>query len=123
MVKYMSATHDRQSDWNFRLVDSRQVKIKGKSDDVHRVSVIDILTGLPFPLLAATDFPMDSLDIDKTYFFTFKIYTLKKAEGVAADFVEFFQVLDVNQSTEDFVKAYWLYPKYIKFELFEAEPL
>ena len=119
----MSATYDRQSDWNYRLVDSRQVKIKGKSDDVRRVSVIDVLTGLPFPLQAATDFPMESLDVEKASFITFKIFTLKKVEGVPADFVEFFEVLDVNQSTEDFIKAYWLYPKYIRFELVEAEPL
>ena len=118
----MSATHDWQSDWNFRLVDSRQVKIKGKNDDL-RVSVIDILTSLPFPLQATTDFHMQSLDVEKAYFASFKVYTLKKVEGVPADFVEFFEILDVNQSIEDFIKAYWLYPKYIKFELAEAEQL
>ena len=123
MVKYMPATHDQQSDWNFRLVDSRQVKIKGKSDDVRSVSVIDVLTGLPFPLVAAMLFPMDSLHVDKAYFVTFKVYTLKKVEGVPADLVEFFEILDVNQSVSDFIKAYWLYPKYIKFVLVEAEQL
>ncbi len=119
----MSATHDRQSDWNYRLVDSRQVKIKGKNDYLRKVSVIDILTGLPFPLEAATDFPMQSLDMEKGYFVTFKIFTLKTVKDVPADFVEFFVVLDVNQSTEDFIKAYWLYPNFIRFELVEAEPL
>jgi hypothetical protein len=44
-------------------------------------------------------------------------------EGVPADFVDFFEVLDVDQKTEDFIKAYWLYPSYIRFELVEAEPL
>ena len=97
--------------------------VKGKSDDVRKVSVIDVLTGLPFPLEAPTDFDMQSLDIEKVYFATFKIYTLKKAEGVPADFVEFFEVLDVDQKTEDFIKAYWLYPSYIRFELVETEPL
>jgi len=29
----------------------------------------------------------------------------------------------VDQSMEDFIKAYWLYPKLIRFELAEAEPL
>ena len=119
----MSATYDRQSDWNYRLVDSRQVKIKGKSDDVRRVSIIDVLTGLPFPLEAPTDFDMQSLDIEKGYFATFKIYTLKKVDIVPADFVEFFEVLDVDQKTEDFIKAYWLYPNYIRFELVEIESL
>jgi hypothetical protein len=42
---------------------------------------------------------------------------------VATDFVEFFEVLDVDQTAEDFIKAYWLYPSYIRFELVEAEPL
>ena len=119
----MSATHDWQSDWNFRLVDSRQVTIKGKNDDLRKVSVIDILTSLPFPLQATTDVHMQSLDVENAYFATFKVYTLKNVEGVTADFVEFFEVLDVNQSTEDFIKAYWLYPNFIRFELVEAEPL
>jgi hypothetical protein len=119
----MSATHDRQSDWNYRLVDSRQVKVKGKSDDLRKVSVIDVLTNLPFPVEATTDFPMQSLEVEKGYFITFKIYTLKNVKGVATDFVEFFEVLDVDQTTEDFIKAYWLYPSYIRFELVEAEPL
>ena len=119
----MFATQDRQSDWNYRLVDSRQVKIKGKNDYLHTVSAIDILTGLSFPLQVTTDFPMQSLNVEKEYFVTFNILTLKKVENVPVDFVEFFAVLDVNQNTEDFIKAYWLYPKYIRFELVEAEPL
>lgn len=39
------------------------------------------------------------------------------------DFVEFFQAVDVDQSIEDFLKAYWLYPNYIRFEIAEVEPL
>ena len=117
----MSASLDKRSDWNYRSVDSRHVVVKGKSNDVRKVSVIDVLTGLPFPLEARTDFDMQSLEIEKGYFATFKIYTLKKVEGVPADFVEFFEVLDVDQKTEDFIKAYWLYPNYIRFELVEAE--
>ena len=119
----MSASLDKRSDWNYRSIDSRRIVVKGKSDDARKVSVIDVLTGLPFPLEAPTDFEMQSLDIEKGYFATFKIYTLKKVEGVPADFVEFFEVLDVDQKTEDFIKAYWLYPNYIRFELVEAESL
>ena len=97
--------------------------VKGKSNDVRKLSVIDVLTGLPFPLEAATDFDMQSLDIEKGYFATFKIYTLKKAEGVPTNLVDFFEVLDVDQKTEDFIKAYWLYPNYIRFKLAEVESL
>ena len=117
----MSASLDKRSDWNYRSIDSRRIVVKGKSDDARKVSVIDVLTGLPFPLEAPTDFDMQLLDIEKGYFATFKIYTLKKAEGVLADFVEFFEVLDVDQKTEDFIKAYWLYPTHIRFELVETE--
>ena len=119
----MPILRDLQSDWNYRITASRQVIIKAKNDGVRKVSVIDALTNLPFPLEVATDFPMESLEVDKAYFATFKVYTLKKVEGVSSDFVEFFQVLDVDQSVEDFIKAYWLYPNYIKFELGEAESL
>jgi hypothetical protein len=119
----MSASLDEQGDWNYRSLDSRRVVIKGKSNEVRKVSIIDVLTGLPLPLEVPTEFDMQSLDIEKGYYVTFKIYTLKKAEGVPADFVEFFQVLDVDQKTDDFIKAYWLYPSYIRFELVEAEPL
>lgn len=37
--------------------------------------------------------------------------------------MEFFEVLDVDQNFEDFVKAYWMYPNYIAFELTEIEPM
>jgi len=97
--------------------------VKGKSDDLRKISVIDVLTGLPFPLEAPTDFNTQSFEKEKRYYATFKIYTLKKAEEIPADFVDFFKVVDVDQKTEDFIKAYLLYPRYIRFELIEAEPL
>jgi hypothetical protein len=119
----LSGSLDKQSDWNYRTIDSRRILVKGKSDDLRKISAIDVLTGLPFPLEAPTDFNPQSLEKEKGYFVTFKIYTLKKVEEVPADFVEFFKVIDVDQKTEDFIKAYWLYPRYIRFELVEAGPL
>ena len=119
----LSGSLDKQSDWNYRTIDSRRILVKGKSDDLRKISAIDVLTGLPFPLKAPTDFNTQSLEKEKEYFVTFKIYTLKKVEEVPADFVEFFKVIDVDQKTEDFIKAYWLYPRYIRFELVEAGPL
>jgi hypothetical protein len=121
--KKLSDSLDKPSDWNYRTVDSRRILVKGRSDDLRKLSVIDMLTGLPFLLEAPTGFNTQSLEKEKGYFVTFKIYTSKKAEEVPADFVEFFKVIDVDQKTEDFIKAYWLYPRYIRFELVEAEPL
>jgi hypothetical protein len=51
---------------------------------------------------------------------TFKPYTRKNLKELCADFVEFFTAVDVDQSVEDFIKAYWLYPNNIRFELTET---
>ena len=64
---------------------------------------------------------MKSIEVEKEYLATLKVYTLKDVEGVKSDFVEFFEVLDVDQPFEDFINAYWLYPKYVRFELVEVE--
>lgn len=119
----MSAALNRGSDWNYRINASRQVTVKAKNDTVRKISAIDVLTNLPFPLEVPQDFQMGTVDVGKAYFVTFKVYTLKKAPDLSSDFVEFFQVLDVDQPVEDFLKAYRLFSNYIRFELVEAEPL
>ena len=91
------------------------------NEDVRKVSVVDVLTGLPLPLNVPTEIPMEAIELEKDYLATLKVYTLKNAEGVKSDFVEFFEVLDVDQTVEDFINAYLLYPNYIRFELVEVE--
>jgi len=118
----MSATHYNESDWNYRKTEQRQIKIKTKNDTIRKISAIDLATNLPYPL-ETKDFLMDSLEVEKGYFATIKIYTSKHVGQVEQSAVEFFEALDVNQNVEDFIKAYWLYPNKIKFELVEAEPL
>ena len=117
----MSTSPDLQNEWNYRIVASRQIAVKAKNDKARRISAIDLLTKLPFLLVAPMDFPIDTLQVDKGYFATFKIYTLKNVKEVPSDLVEFFAAVDVDQNVEDFIKAYWLYPSYIKFELVESE--
>ena len=97
--------------------------VKAKNDRVRKVSVIDLSTNLPFPVEASEDFALESLELEKGYFATLKVYTLKNIGKVDESAVEFFEALDVNQKIEDFIKAYWLYPTLIKFELAEAELL
>lgn len=97
--------------------------MKAKNNSVRKVSAIDALTNSPFPLEAAEDFPLETLELDKAYYATFKVYTRKDVKDVGSDFVEFFTAVDVDQSVEDFIKAYWLFPAYIRFELEEAETL
>jgi hypothetical protein len=50
-----------------------------------------------------------------------RVYTAKSVEGVEGDFVNFFEALDIDQSIEDFIKAYWVYPSKIRFELVDIE--
>jgi hypothetical protein len=119
----LSTSPDLQNNWTYRIVASRQIVVKAKNDMVHKVSVVDVLTNAPFPLETPAGFPLESLEVQKGYYATFKVYTLKNVKDVGSDFVEFFAAVDVDQSVEDFIKAYWLYPNYIRFELVETEPL
>ena len=109
--------------WNYRITEQRQIRVKAKNASVRKISVIDILTNLPFPIEPAQKILLLSLELEKGYYATLKIYTSKKITDVDKSMVEFFEALDVNQSAEDFIKAYWLYPNLIRFVLIEAEPL
>ena len=109
--------------WNYRIINKRSVIIKAKNEEIRKVSALDLSTKISFPLEAAKDFPLESLDVEKGYFVTLKIYRSRNTVDVGSDFVEFFEVLDVDQSAEDFIMAYWLYPDKIRFELVEAEQL
>ncbi len=121
--KKLSATQNKQNDWNYRITEQRQIIVKAKNERGRKVSVIDLSTNLPFPLEAAEIFSLESLELEKGYFATLKVYTSKNIGKVEQSAVEFFETLDVDQTVEDFIKAYWLYPNLIRFELVEAEPL
>jgi hypothetical protein len=112
-----------QSDpkWVYRIFDRRIVSVKSKNNEVRKVAVVDMLTNLPFAIEVPTEDLLKSLEIEKPYNVSLKTYTARDLTGVPQEFVEFFTVLDVDQSLEDFIKAYWLYPKLIKFELSEVE--
>ena len=119
----MSAAHNKETKWNYRITEQRQIQVKAKSNNVRKVSVIDISTNLPFPIEPAENIPLSSLELEKGYFATLKIYTSKNVANVDKNMIEFFEAVDVNQTAEDFIKAYWLYPTLIRFELVEVEPL
>jgi len=97
--------------------------VKGINNEVRKIAVVDLSTNLPFGIDVPSEVKMEELEVEKAYFASLKVYTAQKTENVPKEFVEFFNVLDVDQSIEDFIKAYWLYPKLIRFELVEAEPL
>ena len=120
-VKGMSASLDIESDWNFRVFDKRLVVVKAKNDSARKVAVLDVVTNLPFAVEVPDMISMQELSVGKEYLANFRVYTSKNLEGVDEDFINFFEALDVDQSIEDFIKAYWIYPSKIRFELIDVE--
>jgi hypothetical protein len=110
------------TDWNFRIFATRTIKVKSRNDDMRKAVAIDLLVDLPFAFLISDNVSIESVEVEKNFSATFNVYTSKKIGEVKSGFVEFFEVLDVDQSFEDFVKAYWMYPNLIAFELTEIEP-
>jgi hypothetical protein len=117
----MSASLDVENDWNFRLLEKRLVTVKTKSDAARKIAVSDILTNLTFIIRASEAIDMQMLTADTEYLFNLKVYTSKKADDVKEEFVNFFEALDIDQSMDDFIRAYWAYPSKVRFELVEAE--
>jgi hypothetical protein len=117
----MSASLDVASDWNFRVFDKRLVVVKTKNESVHKVAVLDVLTNLTFAVEVPDTISMQELNAEKEYLVNLKVYTSKNLKDVDKDFINFFEALDVDQSVEDFIKAYWIYPSKIRFELVDIE--
>jgi hypothetical protein len=119
----LSVSSENSIDWVFRIFDRRTISVRAKNEQVNKLAAVDLLTNLPFGADVSKNVSLDNVEIEKAYFASLRVYTARNVTGVLADAVEFFEVLDVDQSMEDFIKMYWLYPKLIKFELVEAEPL
>jgi hypothetical protein len=117
----MSASWDIASDWNFRIFDKRLIVVKTKNESVRKVAVLDVLTNLMFAVELPDTISMQKLTVDKEYLVNLRVYTTKNIEDVDKDFVNFFEALDIDQSIEDFIKAYWVYPSKIRFELVDIE--
>ena len=65
--------------------------------------------------------PISQLTAGKEYLFNIRVLTSKNLEDVKPDAISFFEAVDIEQSMDDFIKAYWLYPSKIRFQLTEAE--
>jgi len=117
----MSASLDMESDWNFRVFDKRLIVVKTKNENVRKVAVLDVLTNLMFTVEVPDMISIQELDIDKEYLANLRVYTAKDIGNVDKEFINFFEALDIDQNIEDFIKAYWIYPSKIRFELTEIE--
>ena len=119
--EFMSASLDVGGNWNFRVFDKRLVVVKAKNDDARKLAVLDVLTNLSFAIEVPEGISIQELKVGTEYLANLKVYTSKNLEGVDKDFIDFFEDLDIDQNTEDFIKAYWIYPSKIRFELIDVE--
>ena len=117
----MSATLNQEDEWNFRIIAKRLIVVKIKSESPSKLVVLDVITGLVFPLEVPQSINLDKLEINHEYIFSVQVYSSKNLKGIAADFMSFFETLDVEQTLEDFIKAYWVYPNKLRFVLTEIE--
>jgi hypothetical protein len=117
----MSASLDVSSDWNFRVFDKRLVVVKTKNEGARKVAVLDILTNLPFAVEVPDMASLQGLQVGKEYLANLRVHTSKNLEGVESNFTDFFEALDIDQNIEDFIRAYWVYPNKIRFELVDFE--
>lgn len=112
---------DVESDWNFRVFDKRLIVVKTKNESVRKIAVLDVLTNLTFSVEVPDMISMKELNVDEEYLANLRVYTAKDAGNVDKEFINFFEALDIDQNIEDFIKAYWIYPSKIRFELAETE--
>jgi hypothetical protein len=117
----LSAVLNQDVEWNFRIITKRLIVIKTKGENSRNLGVLDVVTGLIFTVETPSPINLDELEINHEYIFDLHVYTSKNLDDVAVDFVSFFEALDVEQSMEDFIKAYWVYPTKIRFQLTEIE--
>jgi hypothetical protein len=117
----MSVSFDLESDWNFRVFDKRLIVVKTKNETVRKIAVLDALTNLTFSVEVPDMISMKELNVDEEYLANLRVYTAKNVGNVDKEFTDFFEALDIDQNIEDFIKAYWVYPSKIRFELAELE--
>lgn len=117
----MSASLNKEAEWNYRKTDQRLIIVKSKNENIRRVAVLDVLTNVPLTINIPEDIAINDLQIEKEYLTHLKVYTSKNLEGINEEFFNFFDALDVDQDIESFIKAYWVYPSKIRFDLENIE--
>ena len=117
----MSASLNQDINWNYRKSEQRLIVIKTKNENLRKATAIDVLTNLPLAFDVSESIPMEDLQPDKEYLAQLRVYSSKNLEGIDKEFFNFFNALDVDQAIEDFIKAYWVYPSKIRFDLAELE--
>jgi hypothetical protein len=119
----LSGSPSEASNWVYRIFDRRTISVRAKNEQVRKLAVVDLVTNLPFAIEVPSGINLETLEVGKEYLAAVKVYTAQEIKDVPAEFAEFLKVVDVDRSIDEFIKAYWLYPKTIKFELTETETI
>lgn len=106
------------------MLEKRLVVVKTLAQNIGKVAVLDVSSNVMFTVevkenVSAT--PISQLTAGKEYLFNIRVLTSKNLDDVKEDAISFFEAVDIEQSMDDFIKAYWLYPSKIRFQLTEAE--
>ena len=117
----MSASLNQKTDWTFRKTDQRLIVVKTKNANIRKAAALDVLTNLSFALDIPENMPIETLQLEKEYLADLKVYTSQNLEAIDKEFFNFFNAVDIDQTMDDFIKAYWVYPSKIRFELVEVE--
>ncbi len=117
----MSVSLDVSDDWNFRIFDKRLVIFKAKDESTRKVASLDVLSNLTISIEVPDMISMQELLIDKEFMANLRVYTSKNMEGIGKDSIGFFEALDVDQTMDDYINAYWIYPNKVRFELTDIE--
>jgi len=117
----LSASLNQNINWNYRKIERRLIVIKTKNEKVRKAAALDVLTNLFITINVPENTSITELQPEKEYLAQLKVYTSKNLDGIDKEFIDFFDSLDIDQTIEDFIKAYWIYPSKIFFELAEIE--
>jgi hypothetical protein len=117
----LSASLNQDTNWNYRKIEQRLIIIKTKNQSVGKAAALDVLTNLSFALDVPENISMEDLQPEKEYLAQLKVHTSKNLEEIDKEFFDFFDALDIDQAIEDFIKAYWIYPSKIRFEIAEID--
>jgi hypothetical protein len=121
---FLSASLNVESDWNFRVLEKRLVVVKTIAQNIGKVAVLDVASNVMFSVEVKENVsvtPISRLTAGKEYYFNIRVLTSKNLDDIKEDAISFFEAVDIDQSMDDFIKAYWLYPSKIRFQLTEAE--
>lgn len=119
----MATSLNEYGNWIFRVKERILVNILSIDKRTRKITLRDPRRSLPISVDISKNISLTNLLVGKEYLVNLKIYTSKDLQDVDGDFISFFEEVDVDQSIDNFIKAYWIYPTKIKFKVESIEPV